>query len=45
MTGQLLVGAGSLEAGFSVLALQDQIAPPTINLEYPDIDDGLVTIR
>jgi 3-oxoacyl-[acyl-carrier-protein] synthase II len=41
MTGDLLGGAGSLEAGFTVLALRDQIAPPTINLECPDIDYGL----
>jgi 3-oxoacyl-[acyl-carrier-protein] synthase II len=36
MTGHLLGGAGGLEAGISVLALQDQILPPTINLEEPD---------
>ena len=41
MTGHLLGGAGSLEAGFTVLALRDQIAPPTINLECPDIAYGL----
>ena len=41
MTGHLLGGAGSLEAGFTVLALRVQIAPPTINLECPDIDYGL----
>ena len=41
MTGHLRGGAGSLEAGFTVLALRDQIAPPTINLECPDIDYGL----
>ena len=36
MTGHLLGGAGGLEAGITVLALRDQIAPPTINLENPD---------
>jgi 3-oxoacyl-[acyl-carrier-protein] synthase II len=36
MTGHLLGGAGGLEAGITVLALRDQIAPPTINLEHPD---------
>jgi 3-oxoacyl-[acyl-carrier-protein] synthase II len=36
MTGHLLGGAGGLEAGISVMALHDQILPPTINLETPD---------
>jgi len=36
MTGHLLGGAGGLEAGITVMALQDQIAPPTINHENPD---------
>jgi 3-oxoacyl-[acyl-carrier-protein] synthase II len=36
MTGHLLGGAGGLEAGITVLAIQDQIAPPTINLELAD---------
>jgi len=36
MTGHLLGGAGGLEAGISVLALRDQVVPPTINYENPD---------
>jgi len=36
MTGHLLGGAGGLEAGLSVLALRDQVLPPTINYENPD---------
>jgi 3-oxoacyl-[acyl-carrier-protein] synthase II len=38
MTGHLLGGDGGLEAGVSVLALRDQILPPTINLENQDPD-------
>ncbi len=36
MTGHLLGGAGGLEAGITVLAIRDQIAPPTANLNDPD---------
>jgi 3-oxoacyl-[acyl-carrier-protein] synthase II len=36
MTGHLLGGAGGLEAGITILALRDQILPPTINLTNPD---------
>ncbi len=38
MTGHLLGGAGGLEAAITVLALRDQILPPTINLENPEPD-------
>jgi len=36
MTGHLLGGAGGLEAGITILAMQNQIAPPTMNLENVD---------
>lgn len=41
MVGHLLGGAGGFEAGITALAIRDQIAPPTINYEFPDPDCDL----
>ncbi|MGI9306063.1 MAG: beta-ketoacyl-ACP synthase II [Gammaproteobacteria bacterium] len=41
MVGHLLGAAGGLEAVFSVLALRDNIAPPTINIDFPDSECDL----
>lgn len=41
MTGHLLGAAGGLEAGVTVLAIRDQVIPPTINLEFKDPDCDL----
>ena len=41
MTGHMIGAAGGIEAIFSILAIRDNVAPPTINLENPDPDCDL----
>jgi 3-oxoacyl-[acyl-carrier-protein] synthase II len=41
MTGHLLGAAGSVEAIISIMAIQEQVMPPTINLENPDVECDL----
>ena len=41
MMGHSLGAAGAIEAIFSILAIRDNIAPPTINLEHPSVETAI----
>jgi len=45
MTGHLLGGAGALESVFTIKALQDRVAPPTINVNSPDPELQVPLVR